>query len=171
MTAPLWGLRCIFQTPNDRSTVGRSPVHTLSWWLSTPENIWLSVWSRRRQGGQLSQQGPARRQHSEVASTVEMQTKVLPQNPNFWHQPTAWKWSKVPLQRHILFYECCQGKKKKSIHKMERQRILINSIIRAKAIMLHVSWSPPEKWKRVWWKKATVLISVILKTSEHRETH
>lgn len=52
---------------------------------------------------------------------------------------------------------------------MERQRIFINSIIRAKAIMLNVSWPPLEEWKRVQWKKAAVLISVILKTSEHWE--
>ena len=70
---------------------------------------------------------------------------------------------------HFIWWT--SSEEKKCIHEMERKSILINSIIRAKTITLHVSQPPPEKWKTVWWKKAAVLISVILKTSEHWEMH
>lgn len=68
-----------------------------------------------------------------------VQTKVLPQKSQLLAGP--FENGLKSHCSHILFYEHHQGRKeekKNSIHEMERQRILINSIIGAKAIMLHV---------------------------------
>lgn len=174
MTAPLWVFQCVFSDP-------KGLIHGC--WKSCPYSHWehcCSMSSRRQQGkGRVgtkrsptwSWDGPSRQGTPavSVASAFWVQTKVLPQSHSLWQELPFENGLKSHC-RVTFYFMNTTWEKKKSIHEMERQRILINSNTGAKAIMLRVLWSPPEN-ERVWRKGATVLISVVLKTSEHQEMH
>lgn len=152
MTAPFWVFQCVFSD-------SKGLIHGC--WKSFPHSHWehcCSMWSRRQQGkGRVgtkcscawSWDGPSRQGTPAVhlaSAFFGTDQSIAPES-----QLLAGPFENGLKSHcsHILFYEHHQGRKEKknSIHEMERQRILINSIIGAKAIMLHVLWSPPEKWE------------------------